>query len=68
MKAYVVARFYEKMTDEDLKKIDGIIYGPIHHYQEHELTEDEANELIDEFITLHPNESHWYLSVEMEKE
>ncbi len=63
MKACVVAKQYDNVSYYSLKALDAIKEGPIHYFDKNTLSIEEHNELMDEFVSLYPECSHWFLTI-----
>lgn len=57
MKVQVIARQMESESDNDLRALDAIQFGPVHEVDE--LTVDVEERLLNEFETLFTEESNW---------
>ena len=53
----------KKYTYWELLALHAIVKGPIHYFDKASLSIEEENELLEEFIRMYPEKSHWHLKV-----
>lgn len=64
LKTYVVARYTRRLSDWELKAIDGIKYGKVYLLETSTIPVVQAEKMMDEFIDEYPDTISWDLCVE----